>query len=158
VAALLLLTDARRNELLYAKWEHIDLERRSWFIPDSKTGKSRYIPLSQAAINLIGKLPKWDKCPWLLPSPKSRRPFTSIKHSWDTARTDAGLPGLRLHDLRHSFASFTVGAGIDLYAVGRILGHADHQSTQRYAHLSSKRLLEAVEAGAAQMQGGWSSP
>lgn len=157
IVSMLLLTGARRNELLHAKWEHVDLERRAWFIPDSKTGKSRFVPLSQAAIDVIGKLPKWEKCPWLLPNPKTRKPFTSIKHAWDTARTEAGLPGLRLHDLRHSAASFMINAGIDLYAVGKILGHADHQSTMRYSHLANDTLLAAVEAGAAKMQSGWAT-
>jgi integrase len=151
IVGLLLLTGARRNELLHAKWENVDLERRAWFIPDSKTGKSRYVPLSQPAIELIGNLPKWDKCPWLLPNPKAREPFHSVKHSWATARDEAGLAGLRLHDLRHSAASFMINAGIDLYAVGKILGHADHQSTVRYSHLANDTLLAAVEAGAAKM-------
>ncbi len=111
--------------------------------------------MSQAAIDLIGKVPKFDKCEWLLPNPKTRKPFTSIKHSWDTAREEAGLAGLRLHDLRHSAASFMINAGIDLYAVGKILGHADHQSTMRYSHLANDTLLAAVEAGAAKMQSGW---
>jgi integrase len=152
---LLLLTGARRNELLHAKWEHVDLERKAWHIPDSKTGKPRYVPLSQAAIDLISKLPRWEKCPWLLPNPKTREPFHSVKHSWDTAREEANLPGLRLHDLRHSAASFMINAGIDLFAVGKILGHADHQSTMRYSHLANDTLLAAVEAGAAKMQGSW---
>lgn len=66
-----------------------------------------------------------------------------------TARKKAKLPDLRIHDLRHSAASFMINAGIDLYAVGRILGHADHQSTMRYSHLADDTLLAAVEAGAA---------
>lgn len=156
IVGLLLLTGARRNELLHAKWENVDLERRAWFIPDSKTGKSRHVPLSQPAIDLIGKLQKFKNCPWLLPNPKTLKPFHSVKHSWDTARDEAGLAGLRLHDLRHSAASFMINAGIDLYAVGKILGHADHQSTMRYSHLANDTLLAAVEAGAAKMQSGWS--
>lgn len=152
IVSLLLLTGARRNELLHAKWEHVDLKRKAWHIPDTKTGMPRYVPLSQAAIDVIENLPRWDNCPWLLPNPKTRKPFISIKHSWDTARDEAGLPGLRLHDLRHSAASFMINAGIDLYAVGRILGHADHQSTMRYSHLANDTLLAAVEAGAAKMQ------
>ncbi|HKX77715.1 MAG TPA: site-specific integrase [Novosphingobium sp.] len=155
IVGLLLLTGARRNEILQARWEHVDLERRALFIPDTKTGVPRHVPLSQPALDLIGKLRKFDKCPWLLPNPKTRAPYTCIKRAWDTARDEAGLPGLRLHDLRHSAASFMINAGIDLYAVGRILGHADHQSTQRYSHLANDTLLAAVEAGAAKMQGSW---
>lgn len=152
IVGLLLLTGARKSELLNAKWEHVDLERRSWHIPTSKTGKARHVPLSQAAIDIITDLPNWDGCPWLLPHPISLQPLTNIKRAWDEARKAAKLPNLRIHDLRHSAASFMINAGIDLYAVGRILGHADHQSTQRYSHLANDTLMRAVEAGAA----GWS--
>jgi len=155
IVGLLLLTGARKRELLDAKWEHIDLERKAWHIPDSKTGKARFVPLSQPALNLIEQLPKFEKCPWLLPNPETKQPFVDIKRAWDTARKEAGLPGLRIHDLRHSAASFMINAGIDLYAVGRILGHADHQSTMRYSHLANDTLLAAVEAGAANLKVDW---
>ena len=151
IVRLLLLTGARKRELLDAQWENFDLDRRSWFIPISKTGKSRYVPLSQAALDVIEKLPRYKCCPWLLPNPKTRKPFTDIKHPWETAREAAGLDGLRCHDLRHCAASFMISAGIDLFAVGKVLGHADHQSTMRYAHLANDTLLAAVEAGAAKM-------
>lgn len=156
IVGLLLLTGARKMELLTAKWEHIDLERKAWRIPDSKTGKARYVPLSQAAMDLIEKLPRWAKCPWLLPNPETLEPFVDVKRAWATARKEASLPGLRLHDLRHSAASFMINAGIDLFAVGRILGHADHQSTMRYSHLANETLLAAVEAGAAGLNVDWS--
>lgn len=146
---LLLLTGARVSELLHAKRADVDTARKVWFIPDSKTGKSRHVPLSGAAIEIIDKLPTYDKCDLLIPNPKTKKPFVSIKHSWDTARTEAKLPGVRIHDLRHSAASFMINAGIDLYAVGRVLGHADHKSTMRYSHLANDTLLSAVEAGAA---------
>jgi site-specific recombinase XerD len=70
----------------------------------------------------------------------------SIFHGWNTARQRAGLPDLRIHDLRHSFASFLVNAGRSLYEVQELLGHADIRTTARYAHLSRERLFEAVEA------------
>jgi integrase len=158
IVGLLLLTGARKRELLDAKWENVDLDRRVWFIPTSKTGKSRHVPLSQPALDLIRQLPRVDKCPWLLPNPRTRKPFTDIKHPWETAREAAGLDGLRIHDLRHSAASFMINAGIGLFAVGRILGHADHQSTMRYSHLASETLMRAVEAGAAKMNVSWASP
>lgn len=112
------------------------------------------MPLSQAALDVIGQLPKWEGCPWLIPNPETLKPFVTIKRGWATACRKAGLPDLHLHDLRHSAASFMINAGIDLYAVGRVLGHADHRSTMRYSHLSQDSLLKAVEAGAAKMQGG----
>lgn len=148
---LLLLTGARVSELTGARRADVDTERKAWFIPDSKTGKSRHVPLSQAAIDIIEALPVYYDCPYLIPNPETKQPFVSLKHSWDTARTAAKLPGLRIHDLRHSAASFMINAGIDLYAVGRVLGHADHKSTMRYSHLANDTLLAAVEAGAAKM-------
>lgn len=151
----MLLTGARKRELLDARWENVNAERKVWFIPDSKTGKPRHVPLSQAALNIIDQLPRFDNCPWLLPNPKTKRPFTDIKHPWETARAAAGLDGLHIHDLRHSAASFMINAGIDLFAVGRVLGHADHQSTMRYAHLANDTLMQAVEAGAAKMNVDW---
>lgn len=153
IVPLLLLTGARKTELLTAEWRHVDLERRAWFIPTTKTGKPRYVPLSQAAVDIIEALPRWDNCPWLLPNPSTRKPYTDIKRPWENAREAAGLGDLRIHDLRHSAASFMINAGVDLFAVGKILGHADHQSTMRYSHLANDTLMKAVEAGAAKMAG-----
>lgn len=152
IVRLLLLTGARKMELLRAKWSDIDLERRAWHIPETKTGVPRYVPLSTDALAVIESLRRWDKCDWLVPNPETRQPYTGLKHPWDTARAKAGLPGLRIHDLRHSAASFLVNSGVDLYAVGKILGHADHQSTMRYAHLTNDTLMSAVEAAAAKMR------
>ncbi|MBD3838029.1 tyrosine-type recombinase/integrase [Brevundimonas sp.] len=149
IVGLLLLTGARLRELLDARWENVDVERRSWFIPTSKTGRSRHVPISTPALAIIEKLPRFKDCPYLVPNPDTRLPFVSIKHGWQTAIKEANLPGLRLHDLRHSAASNMVNGGVDLFAVGKVLGHASYQSTQRYAHLANDTLLKAVEAGAA---------
>ena len=149
IVGLLLLTGARLRELLDAKWENVDIKRQSWLIPTSKTGKPRHVPLSTAALAIIEQLPRFKDCPWLVPNPETRLPFVSIKHSWQRAIREARLPGLRLHDLRHSAASFMVNSGVDLFAVGKVLGHASYQSTQRYSHLANDTLLKAVEAGAA---------
>ncbi|PVM76376.1 site-specific integrase [Caulobacter radicis] len=149
IVGLLLLTGARVRELLDAKWEHIDTERKAWFIPTSKTGKSRHVPLSGAALEVIATIPRFKGCPWLVPNPDTLKPFVSIKHGWQRAIRVARLPGLRIHDLRHSAASFMVNNGVDLFAVGKVLGHASYQSTQRYSHLANDTLLKAVEAGAA---------
>ncbi len=149
IVGLLLLTGARVRELLDARWEHMDVERKSWLIPTSKTGKPRRVPLSSAALAIIEALPRFNDCPWLVPNPDTLKPFVSIKHGWQRAIRVAKLPGLRIHDLRHSAASFMVNSGVDLFAVGKVLGHASYQSTQRYAHLANDTLLAAVEAGAA---------
>ena len=149
IVGLLLLTGARLRELLDAKWSDVNVERKSWLIPTSKTGKPRHVPLSSAALAIIAKLPQFKDCPWLVPNPATGLPFQSLKHGWQKAIRDARLPGLRIHDLRHSAASFMVNSGVDLFAVGKVLGHASYQSTQRYSHLANDTLLAAVEAGAA---------
>jgi integrase len=149
IVGLLLLTGARVRELLDARIEHVDIERRTWLIPTSKTGKPRHIPLSSAALAIIEVLPRFNYCPWLVPNPDTLKPFVSIKHGWQRAIKLAKLPGLRIHDLRHSAASFMINGGVPLFDVGKVLGHASYQSTVRYSHLSQASLLAAVEAGAA---------
>lgn len=153
IVSLLLLTGARISELLRAEWGNVNIPARAWLIPISKTGKARHVPLSQPAIDIIEQLPRYKDCPYLVPNPETKLPYVSIKHSWQSARKAAGLHDLHIHDLRHSAASFMINAGIDLYAVGRVLGHADHKSTMRYSHLANDTLLAAVEAGAARMKG-----
>ena len=108
VVGLLLLTGARLRELLDARWEHVDVERRLWFIPTSKTGKSRHVPLSTPALAILETLPRFKGCPWLVPNPDTLKPFVSVKHGWQQAIRVAKLPGLRIHDLRHSAASSAV--------------------------------------------------
>ena len=157
IVGLLLLTGARVSELLHAEWRHVDLERKAWLIPVSKTGKSRYVPLSQAAIDLIEALPRLGGCPWLIPNLVTGKPLTTVKHGWQKARKDAHLGDLRIHDLRHSAASFMINAGIDLFAVGKVLGHADFKSTQRYAHVNNQTLMSAVEAGASKLTAQWAA-
>ena len=151
IVALLLLTGARLGELLNAKWEHVDLDRQAWLIPMSKNGRSRYVPLSQAAAEIISGLHKYEKCPWMIPNPETMKPFVSIKKAWQKARKDAGLAGLRLHDCRHSSAGLMINSGVDLFTVGKVLGHKDYKSTMRYSRLANETLLSAVEAGAAKL-------
>jgi integrase len=153
IVGLLLFTGARKRELLDSRWENVNIDRRTWFIPTSKSGKSRHVPLSTAALAIIEALPRFKDCPWLVPNPATGLPFVSVKSAWSRAIRVAKLPGLRIHDLRHSAASFMVNSGVDLFAVGRVLGHANVASSARYAHLSNDTLLAAVEAGAAKQAG-----
>lgn len=156
IVGLLLLTGCRKMELLQARWENVDLERRTLFLPITKNGHSRHVPLSQQAIDIIKTLPRFENCPWLLPNVKTRKPYTDIKRAWETARDAAKLPELRIHDLRHSAASFMINAGVELFAVGKVLGHsASSTTTQRYAHLANETLMKAVEAGAANLNINW---
>lgn len=153
IIGLLLLTGARKRELLDARWENIDLERKLWFLPMTKNGNSRFVPLSQAAVDIIKALPRFENCPWLLPNPSSKKktPYTDLKHPFDTARRLASLPDITIHGLRHSAASAMVNAGVDLFAVGKVLGHKNIASSQRYSHLANDTLMAAVEAGAAKL-------
>ncbi len=147
IVQLLLLTGMRVSELLSSRWANVDLARRTLFVPTSKTGRSRFVPLAQTAIDVIEALPRGE---FLFPNPRNpAKHLTTIKHGWQTARDAAGLPDLRIHDLRHSAASFMVNSGVDLFAVGKVLGHANVASSARYAHLNQETLLAAVNAGAA---------
>ena len=143
---LLLLTGARRNEVTYARWEHIDLQASTLFVPLSKSGKSRYIVLNGDAVAVLKSISRLPDNPYVFPSPVTGRPSASLYFPWHRIRTTAGLQNLRLHDLRHSFASVLVNEGTPLYTVQRLLGHANAKATQRYAHLAPETLATAAEA------------
>lgn len=149
IVLYLLYTGARKREVLDARWADVDIEQRSWRIPKTKSGKVRHVPLSNGAIKVLaGVKEKYGKhaFTYIFANEKTGLPFVSIFYSWDAARKRAGLDHVRIHDLRHSFASFLVNAGRSLYEVQEILGHADSRTTTRYAHLSRERLQEAVES------------
>jgi integrase len=143
---LLLLTGARRNEVTHARWEHVDLEAGTLFVPLSKSGKPRYIFLNAAAVNVLRSVPQLPDNPYVFPSPVTGRPSASLHFPWTRIRIRAGLDDVRLHDLRHSFASALANDGRDLYTVQRLLGHANAKATQRYAHLKRETLANAAEA------------
>ncbi|MDP3638494.1 MAG: site-specific integrase [Azonexus sp.] len=146
IIPMLILTGARKREVLDAQWQDFNLLLRQWRIPVTKAGKPRYVPLSDGVLQLLAAVPHNDDCPWVFPNPKTRRPYVSFFCSWDTARAKAGLTDVRIHDLRHSFASFLVNAGRSLYEVQKILGHTQVKTTQRYAHLSQETLIDAANA------------
>jgi integrase len=154
---LALLTGARKRELLDARWCDIDFVNGVWRIPMTKSGKPLSLPLTREAhallLNLHARLPDVmgvsdsAEIEWVFPNPKTGKPFVSIFNAWNTARIEAGLPDLRIHDLRHSFASALVNQGVPLYDVQKLLGHQSIKTTERYAHLSPERLR--ASAGAA---------
>jgi integrase len=145
IIPMLILTGARKREVLDARWEDFDYERRLWRIHTTKLGKARFVPMSDGVIKLLAETPRQD-CEWAFPNPKTLKPFVSIFNSWDSARREAGLADVRIHDLRHSYASFLVNAGRSLYEVQRLLGHTQIKTTQRYAHLSHDTLLDATNS------------
>ncbi len=141
---LLILTGARLREILHAKWEHVDFERGIIHLPDSKTG-AKPIYLSAAALTILAALPRLKGNPHLIPGERDGAPRVDLKKPWGAVTKAAGLEGLRLHDLRHSFASFGAGASFGLPIIGKLLGHAHPATTHRYAHLDADPMRRAVE-------------
>lgn len=144
IIPMLLLTGARKREVLDAQWGDFDTERRFWRIPFTKSGTERFVPLSDAVIALIDTIPRLPNCSYVFANPNTQQPYVAIYYSWHSARKAAGLADVRVHDLRHSFASFLVNAGCSLYEVQKLLGHSSSKMTQRYSHLSQPSLLRAV--------------
>ena len=144
IIPMLILTGARKNEVLKAKWEDFNVEQRLWRIPLSKSGKARHVPISDGVQYLLEGVPRHVDCGYVFANPKTLLPYVSIFASWNTARKAVGLADVRIHDLRHSFASFLVNSGRSIYEVQRILGHTQIKTTQRYAHLSQDSLLAAA--------------
>jgi integrase len=136
---LLVLTGARLREILHAKWEQIDVGRGVIFLADSKTGK-KPIYLSAAA-----HLPRLEANPHVIPGEKAGAPRSDLKKPWAAITHAAGLEGVRIHDLRHSFASFGAGASLGLPIIGKLLGHSQAATTHRYAHLDADPLRRAAD-------------
>lgn len=147
IIQFLIMTGARKREVLDAQWCDVDIEQKLWRIPKTKSGKIRHVPLSGEAIRVLLEVKSMaqTESAYVFANPATGKPFVSIYYSWDASRKRAGIPEFRIHDLRHSFASFLVNAGRSLYEVQQLLGHADIRTTSRYAHLSRERLMEAVE-------------
>jgi len=155
IALFLLSTGARLNEALKAKWEDIDVDNRVWRIPisNSKSRKQRGIPLNDSSIDVLNQLDTKDDFDYLFINRKTRQRYVAINRQWDRLRKKAGLPHLRLHDLRHQYASLLVNSGRSLYEVQQILGHSDPKVTQRYAHLSTKSLQDAANSASQKITG-----
>jgi len=146
IVPMLILTGARKREVLDARWQDFDLDRRAWRIPISKSGKARHVPLSDGALALLATMPHLTDCKWAFANPETGKPYVSIFCAWNTARKSVGLSDVRMHDLRHSFASLLINSGRTLYEVQHILGHTQVKTTQRYAHLSQDTLLAAANS------------
>ena len=142
---LLLLTGARKSEVLKARWEHVRLDLRLLIVPLSKSGKPRHIPLSDEAITVIRSIPRQQGNPWLFPGHAPGKPLSDLYLFWNSLRRSLGLTSVRIHDLRHTFASFLVNAGHSLYEVQKLLGHSDPRTTMRYAHLEQASLVAVAE-------------
>jgi integrase len=149
IAALfpfLLYTGARLGEALNAQWTSIDIERGMWHIPEAKSGKGRYVPLAPQAIQLLEALERQESNPFVFCGRVKDQALVNVAKPWKRIKTAANLPEhFRIHDLRHTFASWGVSHGIDLYHIQALLGHSSSQMTQRYSHLAEDGIKASVK-------------
>lgn len=139
---LLLLTGCRLREILHLEWDHVDIERGMLFLPDSKTGQKAVV-LNEAALRVLASLEKLS--PYVVPGEDFSRPRHDLKRLWAAVSRRAGLEGVRIHDLRHTFASVGAGIGLGLPIVGKLLGHTQAATTARYAHLDNDPVRRATQ-------------
>ncbi|MGH7116872.1 MAG: tyrosine-type recombinase/integrase, partial [Stellaceae bacterium] len=142
---LLLLTGCRRAEIVDLRWEHVDFERECLRLPDSKSG-AKVVYLNAPARALLQELPRMANNARVFPGVRADSASAAIENAWERARAAAGLSGVRLHDLRHSFASVGAAGGLSLPIIGALLGHRNTTTTARYAHLSADPLRAANDA------------
>jgi integrase len=133
---LLLLTGCRKNEILRLRWDWVDMERGALRLPDSKTG-AKVVPLGAPALAILARLPRHEGSPWVLPATRGNGHLIGLQRAWRKIAKAADLDDVRLHDLRHGFASVAVAAGSSLYLLGKVLGHTHARTTERYAHLDA---------------------
>jgi integrase len=144
---LLILTGARKTELLSATWDQFDLEKGVWTKQAHSTKQRRmeHVPVSSVALEILRQMKEQADSPFLFPGKVPGEPLKDPKKAWDTIRKKAGTPDVRIHDLRHTYASHLVSSGLSLSIVGKLLGHTQASTTQRYAHLADAPLREATE-------------
>ena len=141
---LLLLTGCRKSEILTLKWDWVDFERACLRLPDSKTG-AKVVPLGAPALAVLHSLPRIEGNDHVLPGSVEGAHLVGLQKVWARIRNRAGLKGLRIHDMRHAWASVAVVGGDSLYLVGKVLGHRQASTTQRYAHVRDDPLQAVAE-------------
>ena len=141
---LLLFTGARRGEILAMRWEWVDFERGFIFPPDSKTGR-KPVYLSAPALEILTKLPRIEGNPFVICSEAEKKPMADLKRPWARVCDRAGIENLRIHDLRHNFASTGAMGGLSLPMIGKLLGHLRTETTARYSHLADDPVRSANE-------------
>lgn len=142
---LLILTGCRLREVLDLQWSCVDMERGLLILPDSKTG-AKTVVLAAPALEVLATVPRIAGCPFVIAGENPKRPRSDLKRPWAMVTRAAGLDGVRIHDLRHTFASHGAAAGMGLTVVGRLLGHADVKTTNRYSHFDADPLRRAANA------------
>lgn len=147
---ILLFTGCRKSEILTLKWNDVDLDRCALCLTDTKTGE-RTVPLGAPVLELLASLPRFKDNPYVLPGQKIGGHLVGLPRVWEKVRARAGLTDVRLHDLRHSFASVGAGAGMGLIIVGSLMGHRDPKTTVRYAHVAENPAKAAADRIAGQI-------
>ncbi len=155
IIEFLILTGARKSEAVNLPWQELDLDKGFWTIPPerNKAKIKKVIPLSRGALNILDNR-KENGSEYVFPDPGTGKPIKYFYHIWARIRTNAGVPDLRIHDLRHNYASLLINSGRSLYEVQKLLGHSNISTTQRYAHLSQDTLRDATEIAWASIQNG----
>jgi integrase len=141
---LLILTGCRLSEVMTLRWEHVDLAARVLRLLDSKTG-AKIVHLGQSAVEVLNGIDRPEGNPWVIVGIKPCAHLTDLQPFWQRVRSRAGLNEVRIHDLRHTFASVAVSAGQGLPMIGKLLGHTQVQTTARYAHLAADPVRAAAE-------------
>ncbi|MCY4558637.1 MAG: site-specific integrase, partial [Chloroflexi bacterium] len=141
---LLMLTGCRKTEIMTLPWKHVDLDRAEMRIVNGKTG-DRTVHLSPSAVDMLAALPREPGNPWVVPGAKPGTHMADIDGAWQSIRAKAGLHDVRIHDIRHSFASRALALGEGLPIIGRLLGHRRVETTARYAHLARDSVRESAE-------------
>ncbi len=141
---LLLLTGCRLGEIQTLKWSYLDLDTCLVFLPDSKTGR-KTLYLGSVAVKLLQSIPRRKNNPYVITGDVEGQHLTDMQKPWRRIRKLADLPDVRIHDLRHTFASSGVALGQGLPIIGRLLGHTQPQTTARYAHLAATPALEVAD-------------
>lgn len=139
---LLLLSGCRKSEILSLRWSFVDFDRGYLRLPDSKTGE-KTVPLGAPALKLLADLPRLSE--WVFPAASGGSHLVGLPRAWEAVREWCGLEGARIHDLRHSFASFGALGGDSLVVIGALLGHKDTKTTSRYAHLADDPVKAAAD-------------
>jgi integrase len=139
-----LLTGVRKSELLKARWTDVDWARSEWRIPETKNGRPHYVPLSAPAVRLLSKLPREDGNPHIFAGAMKGKPLINISKPWLRIRAAAGIPDVRLHDLRRTVGSWLAQDNHSLHLVGRVLNHQTPSTTQIYARFAQDNVRKAL--------------
>jgi site-specific recombinase XerD len=144
IARLLMATTCRLSEILSATWDNCDLDKRVLYIDshNSKSKRSRAVPLNASAMEVLKQLEEQGRRTFIVTNPRTKTRYFSVHKAWNKLRSEAGLPGLRLHDLRHFGASELASRGVSIYSISKLLGHRNVVTSERYSHVSQSAIRQ----------------